>query len=404
MELEARCRPSPDFGLINNRVTGNIDVYWNTTKDLLITVPVSVTTGSNFQYQNVGKTSNKGIEFAINANIIRTKDFELTASATYNYNKNNIDELNEGVTTLYGSTWGSSDQVPQLDYEYIVGQPVGTVRGFKCVGFYSVDDFEYINGQYCLPVDDNGKRVGDFALSTLYDATMGKEFNIPSGQSAFPGAAKFEDVNKDGVINEDDVTSLGSITPAHTGGFNLNAKYKGFDFGATFAWAIGGHVYNAVAMNSLSASKYSLGSNRLSFIRECFQVQKFDDKGDVYLVTDPDELKQMNANSKYYLPTLNPYVISTFFEDASYLRLNSLTLGYSLPKEFVKHLAMQKLRLYVTASNLLTITGYSGLDPEVSSADDKSSSRNSGKFPTIGLDWGAYPRAKSFTFGLNVEF
>ncbi len=393
-----------DFGLINNRVTGNIDVYWNTTKDLLITVPVSVTTGSNFQYQNVGKTSNKGIEFAINANIIRTKDFELTASATYNYNKNNIDELKEGVTTLYGSTWGSSDQVPQLDYEYIVGQPVGTVRGFKCVGFYSVDDFEYINGQYCLPVDDNGKRVGDFALSTLYDATMGKEFNVPSGQSAFPGAAKFEDVNKDGVINEDDVTNLGSITPAHTGGFNLSAKYKGFDFGATFAWAIGGHVYNAVAMNSLSATKQSLGSNRLSFIRECFQVQKFDDKGDVYLVTDPDELKQMNANSKYYLPTLKPYVISTFFEDASYLRLNSVTLGYSLPKEFVKHLAMQKLRLYVTASNLLTITGYSGLDPEVSSADDKGGKQNSGKFPTIGLDWGAYPRAKSFTFGLNVEF
>ena len=396
-----------DFGLINNRISGNIDVYWNTTKDLLITVPVSATTGSSFQYQNVGRTSNKGIEFAINANIIRTKDFELTASATYNYNKNNIDELNEDVTTLYGTTWGSTSQVPQLDYEYIVGQPVGTVRGFKCVGFYSVDDFEYINGQYCLPVDDNGNRVGDFAFSTLYDGQMTNKnigFDVPAGQSAFPGAAKFEDVNKDGVINEDDVTSLGSVTPAHTGGFNLSARYKGFDFGATFAWAIGGHVYNATAMNSLSATKASLGANRLSFVKECFSIQDYDSNGNLYLITDPDELRQKNAGAKYYLPTLNPYVISTFFEDASYLRLNSLTLGYSLPKELVKHLAMQKLRLYVTASNLFTITGYSGLDPEVSSADDKSSSQNAGKFPTIGLDWGAYPRAKSFTFGLNVEF
>lgn len=101
---------------------------------------IDSSTGYSYQYRNIGQTSNKGVELALNYHLIRTKDFNLNVSATYNFNKNNIDELDGGKDIYYNSGWGSSAQHPSYDYVLSEGKPVGVIRGFKSAGFYTVDD------------------------------------------------------------------------------------------------------------------------------------------------------------------------------------------------------------------------------------------------------------------------
>lgn len=383
-----------DFGFFNNRLSGSIDAYWNTTKDLLMQVPIDATTGYSYQYQNIGKTSNKGVELSLNADIIRTKDFNLNVSATYNYNKNNIDELVDNVTTKYGSGWASSSSRPSNDYLFKEGASVGLIRGFQCDGFYTVDDFNYANGVYTLKegVADLSSVVGNYP----------NPFSLAKDQKAFPGAVKLRDVDGSGSVDELDVVDLGEVTPKHTGGFNLNATYKGFDLSASLAWQIGGNIYNATAMSNMYGNKdNSIGANRLSFMKDCYKVYDVNSSGDLVGVTDPAALNALNQNAKYAVPFYeNGLVLSSFVEDASFLRLNTLTLGYTLPKSWTKKAYIQRCRIYATGTNLFTITGYSGLDPEVNA----NTKLNSSTYPTLGLDFGTYPRAKTYTIGLNLEF
>jgi TonB-linked SusC/RagA family outer membrane protein len=389
-----------DFGFWNNRLYGSLDAYWNSTKDLLMEVPIDETTGYSYQFQNIGKTSNKGFELSLGADIIRNKDFTLNVSATYNFNKNNIEELRDDVTAEYGSQWASTATQPNYDYLFRVGSSVGLIRGYKCDGFYKADDFDYNSstGVYTLK-----SGVADLPTITGNYPTPIKK---ATGQNAFPGAIKLHDADGNGVVDTKDVTDLGEVTPQHTGGFNLNMNYKGFDLSAGFAWAIGGKVYNANAMANMYGNKdVSIGANRLAFVKDCYKVYDINTSGDLVAVTDPTALNTLNANAKYGLPYYeNGVVLSTFVEDASYLRMNTLTLGYTLPKNLTKKASIQRLRVYVTGGNLFTITGYSGLDPEVNTFSNKSTAANSGKFPTLGLDWGSYPRARTFTVGLNLEF
>lgn len=167
-----------DYGFLDGRINGSIEFYWNTTKDLLMLVPVDNTTGYTYQYQNFGKTSNRGIELSANVDIIRTKDLRFNVGLVYNYNKNKVDELTNADNYLYSSYWASSALMPVNDYMLVEGKSVGIVRGFKSAGFYTVDDFNYTNGQYVLK---EGVPDFDRAISANYM----NPFNLPQGQSAF---------------------------------------------------------------------------------------------------------------------------------------------------------------------------------------------------------------------------
>lgn len=385
-----------DFGFWNNKLHGTLDVYWNSTKDLLMKVPVDNTSGYSDQYRNVGETSNKGFELSLAYNIVRTKDFSLTVNGTYNFNRNCIEDLADGVTTEYRDGWGSTTMKPYNDFILKVGSPVGIVRGLISDGFYTVDDFNVVNGSYILK-----DGVADLSSDIIVNYPGVTNFNVPAGQTAFPGALKFKDIaGEDGKVTTEDVTDLGEITPKHTGGFNINATYKGFDLSAGFAWQIGGHVYNANAMDSFRGDKDSrLGANNYALVKDCYKIYNVNETGDLYAVTDPTELAELNKNAKYGLPWAeNGLVMSNWFEDASYLRLNTLTIGYTIPKAITKKFAVQNLRVYATGGNLFCLTGYSGLDPEV------NTKYSSNDYPKIGVDRGAYPRARTFTFGINVEF
>lgn len=385
-----------DFGFLNNRISGSLDAYWNTTKDILMKVPVDPTAGYSYQFQNVAQTSNKGFELALNIDLIRKKDFNLNVTASYNYNHNNIDKLSDEALADTHTGWGSSMRVPYYDYVIRKGEPVGLIQGFKAKGYYTVDDFNYANGVYTLK-----SGIPDIKAIVNYPTNVTSGFSLADGQTAFPGCVKFEDVTGDGTVNGDDVTYIGETMPQHTGGFTFNASYKQFDFSAGFAYQIGGSVYNAIAMHSMMGNKdNSLGSNRLSFIKDTYKVYDIDDNGNLALVTDPDALNTLNANAKYAL-NYSEYGIasSQFIEDASYLRLQNLTVGYSLPKNLIDKIGIQNLRFYFTGANLFCLTGYSGLDPDVNTDTDGVDG-----FPTPNYDYNSYPKARTYTLGLNVTF
>jgi TonB-linked SusC/RagA family outer membrane protein len=383
-----------DFGFFNNRIRGNLDIYWNTTKDILMKIPVDASAGYSYQFQNVGQTSNKGIELALGADLIRSKAFNLSFSLTHNYNKNNIDELSEDALADTHTGWGSSMSKPFYDYVIRKGNPVGLIQGFQSIGFYTVDDFDYANGTYTLK-----KGVPDTKSIVNY-AGM-DNFKRPDGQIAFPGMVKFKDVDESGTVDDGDATIIGKTLPQHTGGFNLNGNYKSLDFALGFTYQIGGDIYNANAMHSMMGNKdSSLGSNRLAIVKDCFRIYDVDANGDLFAVTDPDALRTLNANARYAL-NYSEYglVSSEFIEDASYLRLQTLTVGYTLPKNWTKKAGIEKVRFYFTGSNLFCLTGYSGLDPDVNTNTDGIDG-----FPAPNYDYNSYPKSRSYTFGLNVSF
>lgn len=387
-----------DFGFFNNRISGSIDAYWNTTKNILMKVPVDPSAGYSYQFQNVGQTSNKGIELALNVDIIRSKDFNLSLSATYNFNRNNIDKLLDNALADTHTNWGSSMRLPYYDYIIRKGQPVGIIQGFKAAGYYTVDDFNYDSSTKTYTLKSG---IPDIKSIINYPSSVTSGFKLASGQTAFPGCVKFADVSGDGVVNANDATIIGKTMPQHTGGFTFNASYKQFDLSAGFTYQIGGDIYNANAMYSMMGNKdNSLGQNRLAFIKDTYRVYNVNSSGNLEFVSDPTALAALNANAKYAL-NYSEYGLasSQFIEDASYLRLQNLTIGYTLPKSATKKLGIQNCRIYFTGSNLFCITGYSGLDPDVNTDTDGENG-----FPTPNYDYNSYPKARTYTFGLNLTF
>jgi TonB-linked SusC/RagA family outer membrane protein len=387
-----------DFTLFNNRVYGTIDVYKNSTKDLLMLTNIPPITGYTQSYVNVGSTSNKGIEFSLGGDVVRNNDFKLSASFNINFNRGRIDELATGVSGLYKSQWGSTVTQPNTgDYVLQVGKAVGQVRGYTYDGYYKTSDFTYSNGVYTLNKSSDNPDIGSGIVGTVFGTTAGK----PAGQVAHPGVIKFKDLTDDGVVNEKDVSIIGDMTPKHTGGFNINANYKNVDLALNWNWSYGNQIYNATYLAGFTGSKedglYRNRFNHLSSAYKLYDIQN----GQLVKVTDPGALDALNANATTFLPFQeNPVVSSLGIQDGSFLRLNTVTLGYTLPAKLFNKIKLTRVRIYGAIYNALTLTSYPGLDPEVST----NTSQGGAFYPTLGLDWGAYPRARSFTAGLNVEF
>ncbi|MBQ3634477.1 MAG: TonB-dependent receptor [Bacteroidales bacterium] len=383
-----------DYGFIDNKLHGAIEIYSNYTDDILMKVPIDASAGYSYQFQNVGKTSNKGFEVSLGYDIVRTQDFNLSFGLTYNYNKNNVEKLNKDALADTHTGWASSMLKPYYDYIIREGEPVGTIQGYKSEGFYTVDDFDVVGGVWTL-------KQGVPDISQIVNYAGDKSYNKPDGQTAMPGMAKFADINGDGKVNSDDMTVIGNTMPKHTGGFNFNGRWKGLDFALNFTYQLGGDVYNANAMHSMMGDKDTgAGNNRLSHIKDCWQMYKVGASGDLEVVTDPSELKAMNAGAKHAMP-FSEYGItsSEFIEKATYLRLQTLTVGYTLPKDLTQNAKISKLRFYFTGGNLFCINDYSGLDPEVNTAPGGSDG-----FPTPAYDYNSYPKARTFTFGMNLSF
>jgi TonB-linked SusC/RagA family outer membrane protein len=389
-----------DFILFGERLSGTIDVYWNTTKDLLMQTAIPGITGFTTTYKNIGQTSSKGLELSLSGTVFQNDNWRITAGGNINFNKSNLDKLDANVSGLYGTGWAGSASYPTSDYVLLEGHPVGLVRGFTYEGVYTPADFDYNNGVYTLKsgVPDLGSYIG--VLHGIGNADK------PSSQFAYPGLPKFKDISgpngvPDGKIDDNDVAVIGDMNPKHTGGFNLNVSYKNIDLGAFFNWSYGNKIYNANKLGTLYGPKeQGVYENKLAIMKNAYKIYDVVD-GQLVRLTTPDQLNAANANATLPLAYNEMGLTSTLgIEDGSFLRLNTLTLGYTFPKSLISKVGINNLRIYGSIYNAFTITGYSGLDPEVNVNDTAGGSN----YLTPGFDYGAYPRARSFVVGMNFNF
>lgn len=379
-----------DFGLFNNRLTGSLDFYSNYTKDLLVTSNIPSSTGFAQQQQNIGQTSNRGIELGLSGVIIDKKGFKLNGIFNIAMNRSRVDKLDGNATEIIASSgWASTDLKATDDYRVRVGQTLGLIYGYVSDGMYTVDDFSSYNtatGRYVLKpgIADNS--------------------GITGGISTRPGSAKLKDLNGDGLIDAtNDRQVIGSALPKATGGFGFNASYKGFDLYTFFTWSYGNQVYNTgkIAFNQYYRTTYG---NMLNTENYASRFHYIDAAGNQ--VTDLTALSALNPNpvvaSPFSYGNATPVASSLAIEDGSFLRLSNVTLGYTIPNNFTRRLGISRLRVYGTVYNALLFTKYTGYDPEVSTSSNGSS--DSYNQLTPGVDYSGYPKSRTYTFGLNVTF
>ncbi|MFC5282063.1 SusC/RagA family TonB-linked outer membrane protein [Pedobacter alpinus] len=361
-----------DFSLLNSRISGTVEAYLNRTKDLLILFPVAGT-GYDNQYRNLGETENKGLEFALNWSAIRKDNFDLSFNGNISFNRNKVIDLGGLANYAAQSGWASTEIGE--DFRVTEGASVGRIYGYQNAGRYEVSDFTgYVGNKWVLKpgVADATSVVGNLR----------------------PGTMKLVDTDGNGFVNLTDRTIIGNATPLNTGGFSINSRIYNFDIAAYFNWSYGNDIYNANKIEYTSTSKYS-SRNMLTIMENGQRWNNL--KPDGTISNDPTELEALNANSSLWSPYMSRYVLSDWaVEDGSFLRLGTVTLGYTLPKSITTKLKMKSLRVYASGYNLLLLTNYSGFDPEVSTR------RNDPLTP--GVDYSAYPKSKTYVIGLNVNF
>lgn len=370
-----------DFTLFKSKLTGSIETYWNTTKDLLIAFPVSGS-GYDYQYRNLGETENKGLEISLTWNAINKKDYALSISGNIGFNKNKVKTLGSLDQYKASSNWAST----QIQDDYIVkpGRAVGEIYGYKVAGRYEVSDFEgydEVKKKWILKegVSDDSKVIGASYLR--------------------PGALKLQNMNEgdgenqDYSVDDNDRVKIGDTNPVATGGFNISGRLYGFDLNANFTYSIGNDVYNANKIEYTSASQYYY-RNMLDIMADGKRWTNLNADGT--LCNDPEQLAAMNANTTMWSPYTNYVLTDWAIEDGSFLRLATITLGYTLPQTLTKRVGINSLRFYATAYNVFCITGYSGFDPEVSSRNKTAL--------TPGVDYSAYPKSRQFVIGFNLNF
>lgn len=371
-----------DLGFLEQRIQLTAEFYKNKTTDLLLNATVPFTSGFATKQMNIGETQNKGMEFVLSTVNIDRRDFSWETSLNISFNRNQINSL-VGTQQDFKE---SSEWTSYIASDYIVkvGEPVGQMYGWITDGLYQVEDFNYDN------------KTGTYTLKE----GVADNPNNP----AQPGSWKFKDIAGatdangnpmgDGVINDEDRSVIGDANPVHFGGITNNFSYKQFDLSVFMDWSWGNEVYNA------SKLFYTLGDsdnrNVLGFVRDRWST--IDANG--MEVTDPAALAEMNQGASMArvdeLGINKMRLHSWAIEDGSFFRINNISLGYNIPKRYLKRVGISACRLYATANNIYTFTNYSGFSPEVSTRNSKG--------VTPGVDYGAYPRSRSYVFGVNVSF
>ncbi len=347
-----------DISLFKSRLSATVDYYKKKTSDLLIYASLAPSTGFLNGYKNVGEVSNEGVEITLNATVIKKKRFEWNSSFNIAFNRNRVVKLNDNQSSLATNIiWGNFNNA--YPYIAIPGEPIAQFYGYLFDGVYQYTDFNKLaDGTYVLKdgLPDNG---------------------LPRTRVQ-PGYIKYKDINGDGTINSKDLTIIGDPNPLHFGGFSNNLRYENFDFNIFLQWSYGNDILNA---NRIEFEGGESGTR--NFLN---QYKSFENRW----------TPENQTNMLYKVGGQGPIAYSSrIIEDGSYIRLKTVSLGYNLEKGVVKRIGLNNVRIYIAAQNILTLTNYSGMDPEVSV-------RNSALTP--GFDFSAYPRSKTATFGIQVTF
>ncbi len=327
-----------DMGFVKDRVTATIDLYRKKTTDLLLNVPIGQWWGFNSQLINAGSIQNQGIELGINTSNITSKDFSWNSTFNISYNKQKCLALAPGVPFISSNTANPSGVVSGREFTRLApGQELGELYGF------------------------------------VYEGVIKTGEKYSPEPNAKPGDPKYADLNGDGMITPADRKYLGNTNPHYTAGFSNRFTYKGFDLTIFFQSSFGYYLYN---MNRLVLES-TTGKDVLNrFVAGTHENTDVPREG-------------------YFLSSYGSYVNSRFVENASYLRLKQVSLAYNLPQALLRHLhIVENLQVFANAQNLLTLTKYTGTDPEV----NVHTSNLGG-----GLDFGVFPAFKTFEFGARLS-
>lgn len=363
-----------DMGFLNQRIQLTVDLYNINTKNLLLDAPIPLLSGYKSMMINAGRTNNRGIELALTTHNINTKDFSWSTTLNLSHNRNEVKELYNADYMEIVSNWAQTSEFNKSDYIIRVGEPLGQMYGYRLAGIYTVDDFTFDEATQKYTVKEG----------------------IPYDKNFYPkpGFWKFEDLDGDKQITESDKTVIGNANPKLYGGLTNNFTWKGFDLSIFLNFSIGNKIYSA---NKMYYTKFN---NRWRNTLKDEALQRFtiiNDKGE-NIQNDPVQLAAVNAGRNYVSVegSSNLYFHSGYVEDGSFLKINNVSLGYTLPKSLIKKIHLSNVRFYATGYNLYTFTKYSGYDPEVNTYS------NGGLTP--GIDWGAYPSSISVVFGANITF
>jgi TonB-linked SusC/RagA family outer membrane protein len=333
-----------DLGLLDNRINLVFDAYYKKTNNLLLSIPIPLSTGYSTSLQNIGSVQNKGIELGINTENISNDAFTWKTSLVYSLNRNKVLSLGESQTfffpTVPGTTLGVLQPVIIKD-----GLPLGTFWGYKTAGIFQS------------------------AAEIANSATLDTKANTK------PGDRKYVDVNNDGAITSADKVNLGSSQPKFTGSLTNTFSYHHIDLVVFLQGSYGNKIYNALRqqleITNLSSNAWGDVANR-------------------WTTTNPSNDVTRATNSPV------AQMSDRYIENGSYLRVKNVVLGYTFNGGVLTKIRAKQLRLYVSAQNLITWTKYTGYDPEVNSFEQNNTAQ--------GIDYGAYPNYKTFLVGLNVTF
>ena len=336
-----------DFGFWNGMLSGTIDWFLRDTKDALLYVNAPAHVGNRYSLiKNVGVIRNQGVEITLDHRH-KVGPVSYNIGGNVSWIKNELRALNGG-----SPLWGDRTKTD-------LGMALGSFWGYEYEGVYQSDE-EALAHLYSYKPEEIGVHAGD---------------------------AKYKDLNSDGKIDENDKKVIGNPFPKLTYGINLGADFYGVDVQLFFQGVYGNQIYNALRLRTegagdectLSTSMKDVWVGYTDLVRTSMEVKGL------------DWLTLENSNGTIPNPVgspMNRENSSRFVEDGSYFRLKNIQIGYTLPKNITQKIHCSRLRFYVTATNLFTITKYSGYDPEVGS----------------GVDYGNYPQSRTFTFGLNANF
>jgi TonB-linked SusC/RagA family outer membrane protein len=341
-----------DFSILNDRISGTIDYYDKTTEDLLQNIPIPTSSGYSNILINKGDISNKGLELALNFDVVSNDDFELSFGGNIAFNRTQINSLGvpsddfyiDGVAEQRSFFYGNNISRGQIFQSpanvFVEGEETSLFYGFETDGIYQLDDTDLVNG-------------------------------------AVPGDPRIVDQNEDGVIDDLDRTFIGNPNPDFVYGLNLNFRYKRLN--ASF-------LFNGVHGNDIA------NGNLLTIGNAGGQFQNI--TSDAYYNAWRADAPSNTQPRIGYNTIGDTAITDRIIEDGSFLRLNNVTIGFDYPLENSK--LMERLNFYVTAQNLFVWTDYSGYNPEISSFL-YDGLRN-------GVDWNGSPDAKNISFGVNVNF
>jgi hypothetical protein len=330
-----------DVEAFNNKLVASVDYYVKNTNGLLETVPIPAHVGNDPPVSNVGSVQNKGVEINLRwRQLVKEVRYGLGVNATYN--KNKMTYIGNEEKVIAGANWAVAGMVTRTEE----GLPIAYFYGYKTDGiFQNMNDvYHHVNseGKYLQP-------------------------------KAKPGDVRFVDTNGDGILNESDRTMIGNPTPDWTFGFDASAEYKGFDFSMLVIGTYGNDIFNGSQRQDL---RYT---NRTTAI-----LDRWTEEGST---NEIPRYTWIDANNNYRISDL-------YIEDGSYIRLKNIQIGYTLPRSILDKVGATTFRVYISGENMLTLTKYTGADPEIGSMSSFD----------IAIDRGIYPQAQTFRIGTTITF